>query len=220
MLAKNLALVIAFWLVALAWARPLLADDPAEQACQKPEASAKGAPVDSTSLQGLIGSEADLTEADRKANCEGMVTGEGALFYIFVDSIHPTWSPDGKTVLLRKLDHERVPFGGRKVWSFDAATLQPKLLTHCWSNEFSPEYSPDGKSITFVSDRPLPEPAKPGQLGLNLWIMNADGSALRRFTDSATIMDQERKDLQECLAKTKDPIEAGRIRERLDKVRN
>ncbi len=50
----------------------------------------------------------------------------------------------------------------------------PVQITDHPANDFAPRWSPDGKSIVFVSDRS-------GQW--NVWLMNSDGSAQRRLTD-------------------------------------
>jgi len=147
--------------------------------CRSADVRTSGA----AAIEGPIGTDADLSETDRQATWEGVLTGEQALLYIAADSFHPTWSPDGKTILLRRPHWDRTRFGGRKVWAFDADTLAPRLVTHGASNEFCPEWSPDGRNITFISDRPLPESAGDGgRLGLNLWIMDTDGSHLRPLT--------------------------------------
>jgi len=72
------------------------------------------------------------------------------------------------------------PFGGRKISSIDAESLGPRLLTREASNEFHPEYSPDGKRIAFITDRAIP--GSRGPLGLNLRIMAADGANPRPLT--------------------------------------
>jgi Tol biopolymer transport system component len=73
-------------------------------------------------------------------------------------------SPDGRTIAFDILgDIYSVPADGGKA----------TRLTSGQGFDGQPHFSPDGKSIVFVSDRSQSD---------NLWIMNADGSNLRQFT--------------------------------------
>src|SRR4051812_47565612 len=73
-------------------------------------------------------------------------------------------SPDGRTIVFELLgDIYTLPIEGGKA-------------THLTSGQMfdaQPHYSPDGKSIVFVSDRSQSD---------NLWVMNADGSNPRALT--------------------------------------
>src|SRR5678816_4738570 len=73
-------------------------------------------------------------------------------------------SPDGRTVVFELLgDIYTIPIDGGKA----------TRLTSGQPFDAQPHYSPDGKSIAFVSDRSQSD---------NLWIMNADGSSPRALT--------------------------------------
>ncbi|WP_214070246.1 amidohydrolase family protein [Mucilaginibacter sp. dw_454] len=73
-------------------------------------------------------------------------------------------SPDGKTVVFDLLgDIYSVPIGGGKA----------VLLAGGKSYEVQPRYSPDGKSISYTSDK---------EGGDNIWVMNADGNNKHSIT--------------------------------------
>jgi imidazolonepropionase-like amidohydrolase/Tol biopolymer transport system component len=88
---------------------------------------------------------------------------------VTIDTEEITWSsvdvsPDGNTLVFDMLgDLYTVPIGGG-----DAHALTEGIE---WNVE--PRFSPDGRTIAFISDRGG---------GDNLWLMNADGSNLRAVT--------------------------------------
>src|SRR5438445_442844 len=98
----------------------------------------------------------DTTQTRGKTRNVSFTTDEGTWMSVDV-------SPDGKWLVFDLLAHiYRVPVAGG----------QAECLTQSSGAalNFHPRYSPDGKSIAFVSDRS-------GQN--NLWLMNADGSQPR-----------------------------------------
>jgi Tol biopolymer transport system component len=73
-------------------------------------------------------------------------------------------SPDGRTIVFEMLgDIYTIPVDGGKA----------TRLTSGQPFDAQPHFSPDGKSIVFVSDRSQAD---------NLWLMNADGSNVRALT--------------------------------------
>src|SRR4051812_4758203 len=73
-------------------------------------------------------------------------------------------SPDGRTIVFELLgDIYTLPIDGGKATRVTSGQMF----------DAQPHYSPDGKSIVFVSDRSQAD---------NLWIMNADGSNPRPLT--------------------------------------
>ena len=93
------------------------------------------------------------------------------------EDFQPSWSPDGKKILF---SHCGEPFGPGfivycdiDVMNANGTHVKTLLSSGHWSN-VRPNYSPDGKKIAFSSDR--------GGLQSAVWVMDADGSALKRLT--------------------------------------
>jgi Tol biopolymer transport system component len=76
------------------------------------------------------------------------------------------WSPKGTTIAFDASGPGAT--GNSQIYSASVATGAVTNLSKNSSNDFAPDYSPDGALIVFVSDR---------QDGGNLWLMNTDGSA-------------------------------------------
>jgi Tol biopolymer transport system component len=100
--------------------------------------------------------------------------GEGAEFT-------PAWSPDGAHIAVAARGQDSSPPG---IFVLDVATGQMHPIT---ANPYSgyldkePDYSPDGTQIVFVRDRELVE-AGASRDREALFIVNVDGSGLRRLT--------------------------------------
>jgi Tol biopolymer transport system component len=88
---------------------------------------------------------------------------------------NPSFSPDGQRLALDISDGTQ-----RDIFVYESATDRLNQLTFDPSNEVAPVWSPDGKRVTFASDR-----AAAG-IG-NLYSMAADGTGgLVRLTESAS----------------------------------
>ncbi len=85
------------------------------------------------------------------------------------------WSPDRRTlaVVLQET-------GWDKIFLIPASGGTPKQITRGNSEDETPVYSPDGKSIAIVSNRGLPEER-------HIWIVPLNGSAPRRLTQLAGV---------------------------------
>ncbi len=79
------------------------------------------------------------------------------------------WAPDSKTLAVILQDS-----GWDKVWLIPAAGGKPKQLTRGESEDETPVYSPDGRSIAIVSNRDNPEER-------HIWIVPLNGPP-RRLT--------------------------------------
>jgi Tol biopolymer transport system component len=84
------------------------------------------------------------------------------------------WSPDSTCVLFTLLA------GGGIIYVLDVQTGQSEALTNSTQSNYRAEWSPDGTQIVFVSERD----ANP-----EIYVMNADGSAQRRLTDSPSALE-------------------------------
>jgi Tol biopolymer transport system component len=86
---------------------------------------------------------------------------------------HPTWSPDGSQIAFGS-DAE----GNESIHVMNAdGTLEHRVSPDGVSNDSEPAWSPDGSQIAFASTRPA-------NGDWHVWVMNADGSALRQVTGS------------------------------------
>lgn len=85
-----------------------------------------------------------------------------------------TWAPDGATIALLS-DRE----DDEDVYVIDATGENLTRLTEFANDELHPMFSLDGTKILFISQ--ADESAVDGEL--DWWIMNVDGSDLRRFED-------------------------------------
>jgi len=100
----------------------------------------------------------DVNAVPKDARKVEFVTDEGTWMSVDV-------SPDGGTILFDLLgDIYRIPITGGKA----------TRLTSGPAFDYSPRYSPDGKTIVFCSDRGG---------NMNLWLMEPDGSSPRALTE-------------------------------------
>ena len=104
-----------------------------------------------------------------------VTTGEGAEFA-------PDWSPDGTHIAVSALDQDGLPPG---IFILDPVTGEMRPVTanpYPGYQDKEPDYAPDGTQIVFVRDRQLVEAgASSGNMSA-LFVVNIDGSDLRRLT--------------------------------------
>jgi TolB protein len=72
--------------------------------------------------------------------------------------------------------------GDSEIYKLDLATKKPTRLTAFHRDDWSPRVSPDRKTIAFLSDREGPP---------RIFLVNADGTQLRRFTASSDTSEED-----------------------------
>ena len=88
---------------------------------------------------------------------------------------HPAWSPDDKRLVFSS---DRT--GHWEVYLADADGANVRQLTHIERTTARPDWSPDGKRIAFMSNRDAE--ATDDENGFEIYVMDADGSDVRRLT--------------------------------------
>ena len=94
---------------------------------------------------------------------------------------HPSWSRDG-----RKLAFVSRRDGNSEIYVMNADGSGLRNVTRAPSNDLDPAWSPDGRAIAFVRQiqkcAPGPRGAPCNGDGTYLYVVNGDGSGLRRLT--------------------------------------
>src|SRR5205823_753856 len=70
--------------------------------------------------------------------------------------------------------------GNLEIYSMNADGSDPRRLTNDFALDDHPAWSPDGKRLVFTSTRQAS--GKPGQGWNALYVMNADGSGVKRLS--------------------------------------
>jgi len=99
---------------------------------------------------------------------------------------HPEFSPDGKQIVfIKKTDNtekmkkgefwHKTPYS-LNLWLMNSDGKNRRQLTSGTVQDFAPRFTPDGKSVFFVSNR------RNGRW--DIWSVNTDGSSLNRITET------------------------------------
>ena len=90
---------------------------------------------------------------------------------------HPSWSRDGrKLVFVSRRD------GNAEIYVMNADGSGLRNLTRTPSDDLDPAWSPDGRAIAFVQKKCVPNRPCATAYETYLYVVNADGSGLRRLT--------------------------------------
>ena len=88
---------------------------------------------------------------------------------------NPSWSPDGTRLVFEQCCEN----GTSELFTIDMATrAEVNLTASTTRQEFDPTWSPDGTRIAYAA-------FEVGQGNLDIWVMNADGTAPVRLTQEA-----------------------------------
>jgi len=101
--------------------------------------------------------------------------------------ISPAWSPDGKTIAFSRLADASLPIDQATLYLADADGSHVRQLGQVALRGVSPAWSPDGRNIAFVSFADHNDPGCPADScppSGEIYVVNADGTGLRRLTSS------------------------------------
>src|SRR5438876_957299 len=131
---------------------------------------------------GLFAFSAGAQETGKAAKAAASTTPTIDQSLEWKNAFSPKISPDGKRVVyeVQKADWEDNAFE-RNLWIVDIATGESHALTSAKKSSTNPTWSPDGKWIAFLSDRPgqikdTPEGKK------HLYVISTDGGEAQQLT--------------------------------------
>ncbi len=122
----------------------------------------------------LVGCTGQGSELDTTSCGVMVMTPSGAGKRRLVNGLNPSWFPDSRHLLYVGLQYEFF------VYDFaDATATQLTNFTTPGMNNYCPAVAPNGALIAFASQRKTSP--------VDIWIVEADGSGLRRLTGEGTL---------------------------------
>jgi dipeptidyl aminopeptidase/acylaminoacyl peptidase len=106
-------------------------------------------------------------------------------YYAFEVLSDPRFSPDGSTIafVLTTVDQKANRRRG-EIWTVPAdGSRAPSALTTAPQSSNSPRWSPDGRTLAFLSARPVPGDAATDTPKVQLWLLPLGGGEPRRVTN-------------------------------------
>lgn len=100
---------------------------------------------------GSITATSSAESANQAAPAKKILTPEMAITLQSESDLH--FSPDGARVAFVVTGPIKGTGRKRHIWMLDVATRQVRQLTYSDKSEFSPRWSPDGRTLAFLSDR-------------------------------------------------------------------
>ena len=98
-----------------------------------------------------------------------------------------SWSPDGRRLVFFSNRDDPDPNDDNSIYNIYVMNADGSGQTRLTDNEawdIIPSWSPDGRHITFLSDRDDPDPNDDNSIIYNIYMMNADGSDQTRLTNN------------------------------------
>ena len=97
----------------------------------------------------------------------------------------PCWSPDGKRIVFTSFRGDAIRDGGSyDIYVMDADGNNQKNISPSLAWEMDPCWSSDGEQIVFAAVVPsIPVEDLPGKGNTDIYVMNRDGSDVRRLTE-------------------------------------
>lgn len=93
------------------------------------------------------------------------------------------WSPDGKRLALALQEPVSGKSSQRHIWVYDAETRELRQWTNSPKSEQSPRWSPDGRTLAFLSDR---------KEGMQIYLMRVDGGDAMKLTSAKNSVEAPR----------------------------
>src|SRR5467141_4909791 len=130
----------------------------------------------------LLVASAVAQEAGKTAKASASTTPTIDQSLEWKSAFNPKISPDGKRVVyeVQKANWEENAFD-RNLWIVETATGESHALTSAQKSSTNPAWSPDGKWIAFLSDRPGQITGTPDGKK-QLYVISADGGEAQQLT--------------------------------------